>query len=225
MIGYSSEVRTALRQRQLSFRDFIWFVVRTRDTLTPITDGYWSDVGTKMATVINPDTGLGEERQWFGAGSLIRINNIPRVSNISVQNVAVVLSQVADRVNNLVRTYDCRRGRVQIFRGIYNPTTGQLVYPAIARFVGYIDKIEIQTPEESGEGGVTLTCASHTQEMTRRNSDTRSDASQRIRSSTDNFFQDVTVVGDQEQFWGETKGRVGGNGAGGGGDQLAGAKA
>lgn len=206
MMGFSPAVKEKLRARQLVFRDFLWFVVRDRLDNSPVTDGYWSGVGTKTATVINPDTGNAEQRTWFGAGALIQINDIPRVSNISVQNAVIVLSQVATRTNQLVRTYDCRRGKVQIFRGIYDPLTGQLVAPALARFAGFIDRIEIKTPEEGSEGGVTITCASHTQEMTRSNPDTRADASQKLRDPTDNFFQDAGVVGEWTQYWGNEKG-------------------
>lgn len=202
----SAGVLAALANRRLVARDFLWFVARERDTGDDVPDGYWSDVGTFSANVIDPETGSTVSRSFFGAGALIQISDIPLVSNISVQNVNIVMSQVADRVNELVRTYDCKQAKVQIFRGLFDPDTRQLVAPAPCRFAGFVDKIEIKTPSENEEGSVVFTCASHTQEMTRGNSDTRSHASQKLRSATDNFFQDAGVVGEWEMRWGAKSG-------------------
>ncbi|WP_458760552.1 hypothetical protein ACSVBT_07095 [Afipia sp. TerB] len=204
----SAENYAALQARKLVARDFIWFIVRDRVTGDPVTDGYWSDVGTITAEVLDPNTGAIDERQWFGSGTLIQVSDIPLVSNLTVQTVAVRLSQVADRVNQLVRDYDCKQGQVQIFRGLFDPNSRQMVAPAESRFVGFIDTIDIQTPAENSDGGVTLNCVSHTQEMTRSNPDTRSHESQIRRHAGDNFLQDTTVVGGWELFWGKANGPV-----------------
>lgn len=204
----SPENQAALQARQLVARDFLWLVVRNRATGAQVTDGLWSDVGNVTAAVINPDTGLAETRDWYGSGTLVAIDDIPMVSNLSVQNVNIRLSQINDRINDLVRLYDAKQGRVEIYRGLFDPDSRQMVAPAECRFVGFIDQIEIKTPSENEEGSVTLVCASHTQEMTRGNPDTRSDATQKLRSSTDNFFQDTSTAGEWEVWWGSEKGKV-----------------
>lgn len=198
----------ALQARRLVARDFIWFVVRTRDTGAAVTDGYWSDVGDVTADVIDPETGGTVSRTFRGAGALISISDIPLVSTLTVQNVNVVLSQIADRVNALVRQYDCKQGKVEIFRGLFDPDSRALVAPAVPRFAGTIDEAPITTPAAGKAGNVTLTCTSNTQELTRSNPDTRSDASQRLRSSTDDFYADVAVVSTWEQFWGRQGGPI-----------------
>lgn len=208
----TAETFTALQDRRLVARDFLWIEVKTRDTGMPIYDGYWSDVGTITTAVIDPNTGGSTDRQFVGAGSLIQISDIPLMSNLTVQNVTITLSQVVDRVNDLVRTYECKQGRVEIFRGLFDPDTRNLVSPASPRFVGFIDNIEILTPKENDDGGVTLTCTSHTQEMTRSNPDTRSDASQQLRAPRDDFYADVSVVGEFEHFWGKSSGSAVGSG-------------
>src|SRR6266851_3935111 len=199
----------ALQAHQLVARDFIWFIVRDRSTGAPVTDGYWSDVGSITASVVDPDTGGTQNRTFTGADGLISISDIPLVSALTVQNVTITLSQVSDRINTLVRTYDCKQGVVQIFRGLFDPATRSMVGPAYPRFAGFIDQAPITTPAEGNAGNVVLTCTSNTQEMTRANSDTRSDASQRLRSATDNFLQDVAVVGTWQFFWGKTNGVLG----------------
>ena len=199
---------TALQNRILMPRDFIWFVVRDRTTGAAVTDGYWSDIGEISAQYVDPDTGGVGTRTWVGAGSLISISDIPLVSSLTVQNITVTLSQVADRVNNLVRGFDCKQGRVEIYRGLFDPATRQMVAPAEPRFIGTIDEAPITTPAEGEDGDVTLTCTSNTQELTRTNPDTRSDASQKLRNINDGFFNDVSVVGTWQQFWGQEGGPV-----------------
>lgn len=198
----------ALQSGALVSRDFIWFIVRDRSTGAPVTDGYWSDVGTTTAQVIDPETGGTVSRQFFGADGLISISDIPLVSTLQVQTITIELSQASDRINDLIRTYDCKQATVQIFRGLFDPQTRAQSGPAFPRFYGFIDEAPIKTPAENATGNVTLTCTSNTQELMRSNSDTRSDASQRLRSATDNFYQDTAVVGLWESFWGRNGGPV-----------------
>lgn len=205
----SSNNYAALQGRRLVARDFVWFIVRDIATGNPVTDGYWSDVGTIDAEVIDPESGALVTRTFYGAASLISISDIPLVSNLTVQTVTLKLAQVADRVNDLVRGYDCKQGKVQIWRGLFDPSTRVLVDPAIPRFAGTIDAAPITTPREGETGDVTLTCTANTQELTRSNPDTRSDASQRLRSATDAFYRHTATVIDWEQYWGKDPGRLG----------------
>lgn len=202
------ENASALAARRLVARDFLWLVVRNRETGASVSDGLWSDVGNVTAQVINPDTGATDTRNWYGSGTLVAIDDIPLVANLSVQNVNIRLSQLDDRINDLIRLYDPKQGRVEVYRGLFDPDSRQMVAPAECRFVGFIDSVDIQTPTENEEGGVILTCASHTQEMTRGNPDTRSDASQRKRNATDNFYQDTSTAGEWSLFWGSQQGVV-----------------
>ncbi|PWK65879.1 hypothetical protein [Aminobacter sp. AP02] len=208
MRNISAANLAALQARALVARDFLWIVARNRVTGGPVADGMWSDVGNVSASVIHPDTGLEVTRDWFGSGTLVAIDDIPLVSNLTVQNVNIRLSQVDDRVEQLVRDYDCKQARVEIYRGLFDPDSRQMVAPAECRFVGFVDTIEIKTPDENEEGGVTLTCASHTQEMTRANPDTRSHETQKLRSASDTFFKDSATVEAWEVFWGSVKGAV-----------------
>lgn len=204
----SPENLAALQDYRLVARDFLWLVVRRRDNGAPVTEGLWSDVGNVSAQVIDPDTGFAVSRDWYGAGSLVSIDDIPMVSNLSVQNVQISLNQIDDRINDLIRLYDAKQARVEIFRGLFDPDSRQMVAPAECRFVGFVDQIEVKTPSENEAGYVMLSCASHTQEMTRSNPDTRSDNSQKLRLANDNFFVDTSTAGEWEIFWGSEKGKV-----------------
>ncbi|KQY20793.1 hypothetical protein [Rhizobium sp. Root483D2] len=201
----------ALQQRQLVARDFIWFKARTFATGAPFEYGFWSDVGNVSAAVENPDNaveGGSVIRNFEGAGSLISISDIPLVSNAEAQSVTIALSQIDDAVTNLIRGYDLKQAVVEIYRGLFSPVSREVVAPALCRFNGFVDDPDITTPSENEEGSIILSCVSHTQEMTRTNSDTRSVDSQKLRSATDDFHRDAATVGEWELFWGLKSGKI-----------------
>lgn len=204
----SAENQLALESRELVARDFLWIIARQRGTNVPVTDGMWSDVGNVSAQVVNPNTGLAETRDWYGTGTLVSIDAIPLVGNLSVQEVQITLSQVNERVERLVREYDCQQARVEIYRGLFDPNSRQMVAPAESRFVGFIDRIEINTPAENNEGNVQLFCVSHTQEFTRSNPATRSNATQVLRQAGDEFYRDADTSIEWPTWWGGIQGEV-----------------
>lgn len=207
MKAISPENQLALNQRQLVARDFLWFVARNRSTGNPVTAGFWSDIENVDVFVINPETLTPTSRTYYGASGLISISDIPSVSVLQVQDIQIAMSQLDEYVQQIVRDYDVRQAKVEIHRGLFDPDSRNLVSPAMIRFVGYVNNIEITTPSENNEGGVVITCVSHTQEMIRSNPSTRSDEDQRLsRSSTDNFFADAAVVGNWDIEWGAIKG-------------------
>jgi len=208
MRALSPENQAALSERRLVARDFLWIKARTFDTGELFSYGFWSDVGNVAAPVLDPDTNSDVVRNFEGAGTLIEVSDIPLVSNISVRNATITLSQINEVVESVVRGYDLKQAGVEIYRGLFSPETRNLVAPAFCRFVGFVDDIEITTPEEGEAGSIVLTCASHTQEMTRSNPDTRSNDSQKRRSASDNFYQDTTTVGEWEFFWGGRTGKL-----------------
>lgn len=208
MRNISAANQLALEQRRLVARDFVWFVARRRDTGASVTEGIWSDLDNINAAVINPDTGVTQTRPFFGAGSLVETSDIPLVANLSVQNVTIRASQIHTEIERIVRDYDCQQARVEIYRGLFDPETRLMVAPAEPRFVGFVDLIEVQTPSENEEGSVTFTCASHTQEVTRSNAETRSAAYQSLRQTNDGFFDDADTVPEWEVWWGSEKGYV-----------------
>lgn len=202
----SAEAVEALNKGAVAARDFMTIYARNRDTGEIISDSLWSDVGSVSAQVINPDTGNAESRDFYGSGNLVQISDIPLVSNLSVQNVTVELSHLAANAERLVRGYDIRQSVVQIFRGIISTETGRMVSAAFPRFSGFIDTASINTGSENEEGQTSFTCASHTQEITRANAETRSDESQKIRSATDGFYRDSATTSEWKIWWGQEKG-------------------
>lgn len=193
--------QTALEARAITMRDFVWIEARDRSDDSTVTAGYWSDLGTVSAQVLNPLTGAEEARTFSGAGGLISISQVPMRADLTVQSVTVSVSQVGSP-NDLIRAYDAKQGRIEIYRGLFSPAMAQLA-PAFARFIGFVDEIEIKTPAEGGAGSIDLVCLSHSQELSRYNPATRSDADMRARDPNDTFRRHAAAVGTWEVTWGD----------------------
>jgi len=198
-------VATALAQRRLIARDFVWFRARDRVTGLPVEDAYWSGLDDIDAQVILPRTAQVVTRTYRAGVGLISIGAIPLVGNLTVQTVQIRLAQIDEHIETLLRIYDPRQADVEVHRGLFDPATGAAVSALFPRFLGFVDRVELTTPREGGEGGLTATCVSDAQEMGRSNPERRSDAEQRRRSATDDFFADASTIGDLQIFWGTAK--------------------
>lgn len=206
MRSISTENQAALSERALVARDFLWFVARDRVTGDPVTVGFWSDIESVSAFVLDPDTLLPVNRNYYGAGGLITIDDIPAVSIVQVQDVHIRMSQLDEMVAQAIRLYDIKQARVEIHRGLFDPVSRNLVAPAIVRFVGFVNLVEVHTPSENEDGSVDITCVSHTQELMRSNPATRSHEDQKLRATGDTFFVDAAVVPGWDLDWGAVKG-------------------
>lgn len=203
----SSENQTALNNRVLIPRDFLWIVAKDKETEEPVSVGFWSGIeNISSVLVISPDTNLPVARSYYGAGSLIEINDIAAISVIQVQDVTIKMSQLDELVEQAVRLYDIKQARIEIHRGLLDPNSRKLIAPAMVRYVGFVNNLKIETPSENGDGGVFLECTSHTQELTRANPSTRSHEDQKLRNDNDDFFIDAAVVSEWELDWGAVKG-------------------
>lgn len=202
MKSYSANTVAALAARRLKPRDFLTITARDRSTGDSVTVGFWSDLANVTALVIDPETRLPALRAFYGSGSLISISDIPAIVGVSVETVTITMSQLHEQVEEAIRLYDCKQARVEIHTGLLDPDSNKLVDPAEPVFVGFVDKIEIRTPAEGGDGAAVLTCASGTQELLRSNPSTRSHADQQTRAPGDDFFRDAAVCGDWDHYWG-----------------------
>lgn len=200
----------AMQASRLVSRDFLWMVPRTYgDPPVEVPVGFWSGLQTVNSPIIDPDTGATVYRDWEGAGSLVSISEVPGISDLTVSTVTISLAHLWPQVEDAFRGYNLKLARVEIYTGLFDPETRLLVAPAECVLVGYVDEGQLTTPSENEEGGIILTVASDTQELTRANPAKRSDESQRLRSSTDNFYQDTAAIKNRKIFWGaDSSGRT-----------------
>lgn len=204
----SPQNQQLLESYSLVPRDFIWFKVRRRTTNELVEEGIWSGIQNIEAMVREPDLMINVTRPFTGAGTLVQVDNIPMTSNLAVQTMTIDASQVNGDIERIVRDYDCQQGRVEVYRGLFDPATNKQVDAAELRFVGFIDEIEIDTPSENDAGAVKFHCTSHMQEITRASAETRSTAYQYLRQQGDDFFKDAETVSEWELWWGSEKGVI-----------------
>lgn len=182
-------------------RDFLELRVRDNDD-NPVSDFMWSGVEDVPASVIDPFNGDQREYTWMGTGAFVQMGPISRTVGLTISTVTISLSAVADRVNDLIRSYNIKYGTVIVYRGFIDSVTGNFVAPARCRFIGEVSHIEF-TDSEGGEGGVDLICKNIVQDATRTNPATRSDAYQRVRNSDDTFRKYTVAMAKREIFWGK----------------------
>lgn len=201
MLSLSTNNAAELVKRGVVIRDLIWFEVRSRSDGSTVTEGYWSDIGEAGLNVIDPDTGSGVARTFKGAGQLVKIEAIPRVSNLSITKVDVSISGIQNGFD-LIRNYDAKQARVTIWRSFFSKGMVQ-VDPAFVKFDGYLDEAPVPIGPKGQVNAIELVVSSHTQELQRTNHATRSDQFQRNRSATDTFRRHKATAGDWVLDWGE----------------------
>lgn len=206
MRSLTSNITTALAARVLKRRNFIWITGYDFVTRAATSTGFWDDLGNVTASYIDVADGSTKSRAYTGAGSLITLDNIPLIGDITVRNISATLSQLNTDVLAQMRGYDLHGAPIEIHRGYFNPGTYVLADALVPRFVGFIDKCNIKDPQQGNDGSITLSLVSHTRLLTRTNPELRSDPSQQLRAAGDNFYQDTPTCGNWQIFWGEDKG-------------------
>lgn len=186
--------------------NFIWIAARNRSNGGLETAGFWNGWDAVTAQVIDPDTQLPVAREYQAGGSVIEVPAIPLESDLSVRTIRIRLSGINPAVELAIRGYDPKHAPIQIHRGFLDIETQLPVAPAVPRFIGWINGAPIKTPAVGGEGGVELSCVSHTRSLTKTNPLKRSDEMQRKRGG-DRFRRYSDVAGGwlHNVHWGEAK--------------------
>lgn len=185
-------------------RYFVWIEARNRSTGDLETMGLWNGEDTVDVAVINPESGLPVTRTYHASGSLLNIDPIPSVSDLTVRNIRIGLSQISAAVQQAIRGYDPRLGRVQIHRGMLDLETREVIGNPVPLWDGQINGSPIETPAVGEEGGIALDAVSHTRMLTRTNAAKRSDETQKLRDG-DRLRRHSDVAGEWAFWWGEEK--------------------
>lgn len=208
MRTYSPEIQTAIEQGVVMPREFLEIHARDRGDSSIHYERLWSDGYDITADVLDPDDGSTLTLDWQGAAGLVDIDPLPRVANLTVPRISIQMLAVGADIDRIIRTYDVRQAPVRLWRGYLDASSRKMVAPAELRFIGFVDEVDFPTGAEGSEAYVTLSCVSHSQEMTRSSTETRSHESQLRRNATDDFFKSAATVGDWVLFWGTKSGKV-----------------
>lgn len=185
---------------------FLWLIAKDRTTGADETAGFWNGTTNVTVQVISGQTGLPETRTYVGAGSLIAVDDINLVSDLTVQTVRIKMSQSNDAVNNAIRGYDARNAKCEIHYLLFDLATELPVGLQAPHFVGEINKAPITRAKVNSSGGVQAEAVSRTRELTIGNPAKRSDETQRVRGGgSDRFRKYSGTAGQWSIWWGEDK--------------------
>jgi len=201
--SYSAAIQAALEAGRLSLRRSIWCTVRDRSDGTPYSEGYWGETHSRDLLVYDPAAAANVTRTYYGAGTLIDMDPLPRTATLQVRRPTVRFSQVNPRVNELFRDYDANQAPVEIHTILLDPDTGAQVEAARVEFIGRVNEVVVTQPETGEPGSVAFRLVSNLQEVNRKFASTRSSASQKNeRNSGDTFHDDAETAAEASLPWG-----------------------
>ncbi len=156
-------------------RDFVWMRALDTNTDTMESLGFWNGAEPVTAPVIRPSDGSEVDRDFIGMAGLMQVPSIPMTMKMEVRSIKLVFSNLSPDVINAALVYNAKFQSVQIFRGLFDPATMNLVDPAVCRFDGYTNRIVIKRAKSGNDGQVIVECQSHTRMLTVTNSAKLSD--------------------------------------------------
>lgn len=182
----------------IKVRDFVWI----EEVGGGQGWGFYSGIEPILEVeVFSPTSGATEFRQYRGAGTLQSVDEIVKTIGLDVYDVTVMLSNIDPFVQNMVRGNNIRNGKVEIHRGIIDPETDELADPPIIDFYGTVNQASPRRAPVGGSGGISISCTSITNELTRSNPAMFSDATISQRSG-DRFFRYADAIGERKLPWG-----------------------
>lgn len=189
--------QAALASGRFVRRDFLYVEARDPDTGDPDPQGLWNGVNV-VEIGGKTYTGIG------GRGNI----ESNAVSNMSIPSLTLQLDGISEDVIALVRGKALSQAPVTHSIGIFDPDTLELIDgELIQMFVGYVDDIEIPTPEKGQTTSIILTCESASLALTIRFTGVRSDATQKLRNSDDRFYEYTPTQKETRIYFGRREPR------------------
>lgn len=181
-------------------RLLVWITARDRSTGLPETRGFWTGADHRVFSI------GGEDRTYYGAGSLIRIAPLVGEGGVNVRNTRLSFSPISDEFRSAVQGYDTNDAPVQIHVANFDPATRQLIAEPQRRFKGFVKGLDFTRGVLGGEATCEVVVQSAARVLTRSLPLKKSDAALRARHPGDGFRQYTDVSGSIETVWGEARG-------------------
>lgn len=193
MLVLTTEQQNALLRRNVMRRFFIWCEARDPDTGLPDPGGFWDDIGNIEVS----------GKVYHGSGSVVQLATLSAGSGLEIAAMEVTLNGLDTQGVAMVRGKALSQAPITISLGIFDVDTRSLIGALVPRFVGFVDTIEINTPESSGTSNIRLVCESTSRAMTVQRSDTRSSPSQKQRAPHDLFYDYTGLQRDKPLYFGQ----------------------
>lgn len=179
----------------------LWVVAKSRATGAAEAMGLWTGHDVISLTV------EGAARTYYGAGTVLGINDIVSQMGTNVQMQSVRLNALTPEIEQMIQGYDARQAPVEIHLRRVDPETGAEL--DITRcFKGFLDGAPIATGAKGGSSALEAQLASSARNLTRTVALRRSDASHQRAHAGDGFFRHAAVSGSVPVWWGQVKDAV-----------------
>ncbi len=163
--------------------------------------GFWTGDDDAIFTVIDGGTGLPVERSYYGAVNMV-VDNIPRVSDMTVQSIQIEVGQIATATELLVRGYDVRLAKVEIHEMALDPASRLPISDPEIVFLGQIDGAPIETPSAGEDGVITFSINSDAMSMLARVNPRKSSFQSQKRRADDRWGKYAGTVKNWPIKWG-----------------------
>lgn len=204
MRSYDAATLAALQTRAgIIARVLVFVTARNRSTGLPQQLGLWTGGYDRTFTI------GGSPRAYVGAGAITKVSPITMQAGVVVRMQRLTLSPLSQTVADLIRTYDARFGPVEIHRALFSTDDNSLISEPHRLYKGFIDELEVTTPEVGSDATCEVSLASTARLLTRTLALKKSDATQQLRSG-DRFRRYIDISGAVTVWWGEKRGKPGG---------------
>jgi hypothetical protein len=183
-------------------RDLVSIVGKHRSTGAERMFCFWSGLDTYAINVVSGETGAVVSRDFVGDGSIIRVGKTTRRSGLEYKNKTITLSMAHPEVELMVRGYDLRMAPIEFHVGILDPASHLFAANPVVDYMGFINEPNDVRPAPGSEGGVTLSCLSHSVELTNINPLRRAHVVQNQRSG-DGLYKYLSIISEVNVTWGQ----------------------
>lgn len=183
-------------------RDLVSITAKHRSTGVERMFCFWSGLDTYAINVISGETGAVVSRSFAGDGSIIKVGRTVRRSGLEYKNKTITLSMGHADVELMVRGYDLRMAPIEFHLGILDPASHLLADNPPVDYMGFVNEVSNARPAPGAEGGVTLSCLSHSVELTDINPLRRATTMLNQRSG-DGLYKYLGVMGEVQVPWGQ----------------------
>lgn len=204
---YDVETISALASGAIVVRDFLTVQGKTMGGSAAVF-GYWTGEDNIAANVDPVGGGTPVSRNFVGGGTLFDIPPIIDAIGLEARAISLGLDHISDAAGSpmdMVYGHNVRVGRVELHRGLFDPSTWNLVSTPLLLFAGRVDGAAVDDAAAGGEGGLSLEAQSSAIDLTRVNPAMESDEQQRRRGG-DRFRRHGDTAGQVETWWGQAKG-------------------
>lgn len=201
------ETSAALESGQLVMR---YFWVAHGRTLAGVgkTLAYWTGEDNVAVNVVPVQGSAPVSWNFVGGGTLLAVPDIVDTIGLEARSSTYGFNHLDTTVGSpmdMIFGNDFRVARVELYRGVFDPQTWQLVSNPYLMHAGRVDGPEVNDAAIDGEGALQIPVVDSAIDLTMTNTAMSSDEQQKLRSN-DRFRRWSDTAADVPYWWGMEKG-------------------